>query len=140
MTTFDVRDLDQEFLRNRSEKEAKRIFNKESTRKGRSYIEILKTVMYGQASEVFMLSQGYKNNPQPYQDILEKSDEEPSEVKTTEKEAYIPDVLRRCKNIIDNDKWRNHPKIVHIWINNKKDFIYKYYGKYVYNGKEFIVH
>ena len=140
MITFNVKDLDPIALKLRAEGEAKRIFAKESTRKGRTYEEVLAACMYGQASELYMISQGYYNNPEPYQDILEKDKETPAEVKTTEGEYYVEYVLKRCADIILNESWRKHPHIVHIWINNKKDLIYTYNGKYVWNGKEFIVH
>jgi len=131
---FNLKEIDPVVLKERAAGEAKKIFAKESTRRDRTYEEILKTCMYGQAAEVYMLSQGFTDNPEPFQDVLDH--EEPIEVKVTEGEHYVEYVLRRCV-AKKQQSYTNHPNYVYVWINDKKSFDYYLHGIYKWNGKEF---
>ena len=134
---FNLKDLDPTALRARAYYEAVLIDSNPAQAKGRSFNEILTTCMYGQAAELYMLTQGFTDDLRDYKDVV-RPDGVPTEVKVTECEAYVPYVLKRC-NAAAFEKWRKYSKILYIWINDKKSFEYTLYGIYEWNGKEFVV-
>ena len=93
---FNVRDLDATVLKERAEAEATEIYSKDSTRKGRTLEEITLATMYGHAAEVWLLQNGFKDDTRKYKDLFEP-DGTPIEVKVTQTDRYIPDVLNRCR-------------------------------------------
>lgn len=135
---FNVKNLDQKALHTRAYYEAVLIAANPNQAKGRSLEEIVATCMYGQAAELYMLTQGFTDDLRAYKDVV-RPDGVPAEVKVTECEAYVPYVLKRC-NSAAMEKWRQYSKILYIWINNKKSFEYTLYGIYEWNGEEFVVH
>lgn len=128
---FNVKDLDQDMLKSRALKEAKRIFQKKSTRKNRTLEEIHITAMYGHAAEIYLLNNGFTDDDREFKDVI-SPEGEPVEVKVTEGEYYVPYVLKRCNEAFF-EPWRNYPKILYIFINDKKTFDYKLYGIYEWN-------
>jgi hypothetical protein len=130
-------DIDLVYLKERASKEAKLIFSKESTRQGRSFIDILATTMYGHAAEVYLIQhQKFKDDPRPFKDVIDLNGKN-VEVKVTECKEYVPYVLARCEKYA-SEKWRNYPAIVYIFINNKRDMMYNLEGVYHWNGINFI--
>ena len=134
---FNVKDLDQDIIKNRALKEAKSIFQKKSTRKNRTLEQIHATTMYGHAAEVYLLNNGFTDDDREYKDVI-SPEGEPVEVKVTEGEYYIPYVLKRC-NEAASESWKNYAKILYIFIGNKKTLDYKLNGIYEWNNnsKEF---
>ena len=133
---FDSRNLDQKALYKRALDEAEKIHKKPSTSKNRSLKEIINTCLYGQAAEQYLIEvHGWSDDPRPYKDVI-NLDNEPVEVKVTEGKYYVPYVLKRADQAA-TETYRNYPKRLIIFINNKKDFTYEKYGEYVYNGHKF---
>lgn len=133
---FNRSQLDQDFLYKRAFAEATEIFKKESTRKGREIDEIVKTCMYGQAAEVYLLSLGYIDDTRPYKDLFEP-DDTPIEIKVTKHTGNVPYVLERCAERI-KETWRDHPKRVYVWINDTESDEYVLHGIYDWNGSGWI--
>lgn len=134
---FNVKDLDIEFLKQRAFAEAKDIFSKDSTRRGRSLEEIKETCLYGHAAEVYLIKhQGFKDNPLDYTDVKTPTGK-PAEIKVTQGEYYVRYVLERC-DAAANQKWRNYPAILYIFIGDKDTLDYHLYGRYCYNGTNFV--
>lgn len=136
-TKFNVKDLDAKALYERAYREAILIDGNPSQAKGRSLEEIIVTCMYGQAAELFMLTQGFADDLRAYKDVI-RPDGVPSEVKVTEHEGNVPYVLQRC-NAAAAEAWRKYSPMLYIWINDKKSYDYRLYGMYEWNGKEFIL-
>lgn len=138
--SFDVKnDIDSTLLYDRAYKEAYEIYKKPSTRKGRSLEAIIVNCMYGQAAEVYLLQNGFIDDTRPYKDLFEpvKLGSNSIEVKVTQFDHYVPYVLKRCTDRINVQKWMNHPKIIYVFINNKKDSAYSFKGRYKWNGNDF---
>lgn len=130
-------DVDIDFLAARAKREALLIDENPNSAHGRSFKEIYVTCMYGQAAEVYMLSQGYKDDTRRYKDVLEPTGE-PAEIKVTEHTGNVPYVLRRC-NAAASDPKRQYAKRLYIWIGDKKTYDYYLHSIYNWNGTEFIV-
>jgi hypothetical protein len=134
---FNRNDLDQEFLHARTEDEAKQIFNKESTRQGRTYEQVYQTCLYGQTAECYLIQfQKFKDDPRPYKDVFTPVGK-PAEIKVTEGDYYVDYVIERCEKYA-KEKWRQYPSIVYVFIGNKSSLEYNLYGVYHWNGKNFI--
>jgi hypothetical protein len=133
---FNLKEIDPVVLKQRAVGEAEKIFAKESTRQGRTYDQILNTCMYGQAAEVYMMTQGFTDNTEPYQDVIHPSGAW-VEVKATEGVYYIPSVITRCVNK-KKQPYTKHPDLVYIWINDKRSFEYILDGIYKWNGTTFV--
>ena len=133
---FNVKDLDAKALQQRAYYEAVLIAGNPNQAKGRSLGEIMSACMYGQAAELYMLTQGFTDDLRAYKDVV-RPDGVPAEVKVTECEAYVPYVLKRC-NAAKMETWRQYASILYIWINDKKSYDYSLYGTYEWNGKEFV--
>lgn len=134
---FNVRDIDHDLLKKRARAEARAIFLKESTRKNRTEEEIIATVMYGHAAEVYLIQyQGFKDDERPYKDVFDPNGKD-VEVKVTESEQFVPYVVGRCNNDA-KDKWRKYPKKLYVFIGDRHTLDYHLYSTYSYNGTEFI--
>lgn len=133
---FNLKQLDIYSIRERAWEEAVKIYNKPSTRHNREFPEILATCMYGQAAEVYLMSQGFTDDTRPFRDVLHP-DGTPVEVKVTEGDYYVEYVLEHCR---EKRLWKNsdHPDIVYVFINDKKSYEYKLHDIYKWNGSEFI--
>ena len=116
--------------------EAKKIYNKESTRRGRTLEEIYKVCKYSHAAEQYLIETGWTDDEREYKDLFDPYFDS-VEIKVTEGEYYISYVLERCKEA-KLQKWRKYPDIVYIFINNKVDKEYHHEGVYVWNGDEFV--
>ena len=129
-------DLDSQELYARAEAEAKSIYRKDSTRRGRSLKQIVETVLYGHAAELYLIKHhGFKEDSCEYKDVID-TNENLVEVKVTEGEYYVPYVLARCNEAV-KETWRKYPKVLYVFIGNKKTCDYHLHGIYHYNGKEF---
>lgn len=136
MLSFDSNNLNHEAWAQRARAEAALIYNKPSTRNNRSLQEIYETTKYGHAAEQFLIEQcGYTDDPRPYKDVFNTKGQ-PTEVKVTEGDYYVPFVLKRANEAAANPK-RNYPKNLIIFTAPRNNTIYKLYGYYEYNGKQF---
>lgn len=138
MITFNSKTLDQKALSDRAMAEAKLIYSKPSTRRGRSLEKIFETCAYGHAAEQFLIEKkGYTDDDRPYKDVIDPNGE-PVEVKVTEGDYYIKYVLKRC-NDSASEAWRNYPKKLIVFTCNNKlgSTNYKLYGEYSWDGNEF---
>lgn len=134
---FNLKELDLQVIKSRAFDEAVKIYEKPSTRKGREFHEILATCMYGQAAEVYLMTQGFSDDTRPFRDVIHP-DGTPVEVKVTRTEHNIKYILEDCKK---KRLWKDstHPNVVYVFISNKKLYEYVLHGIYVWNGEEFIL-
>jgi hypothetical protein len=129
-------DLDRHELYDRARSEAKSIYLKDSTRRGRSLEQIIETVLYGHAAELYLIKyHGFQDDLREYKDVIDTNKNQ-VEVKVTEGEYYVPYVLARC-NEASKNTWRKYPKVLYVFIGDKETCDYHLYGVYHYNGKEF---
>ena len=129
-------DLDSVRLYNRAEAEAKLIHKKPSTARGRSLKEIIETVMYGHAAELYLLDhKGFRDDTREYKDVIDPEGND-VEVKVTEGKHYVPYVLDRC-NAAAMETWRKYPEKLYIFIGNKESCDYHLHGIYEWNGEQF---
>ena len=134
--TFNVKkDIDIQLLKDRAFKEAASIFSKESTRRGRTLKQIREVQLYGQASELWLLKNGFEDDKREYKDVLRNN--VPIEVKTVGYPKAVKYELDRC-NDCRKEAWRNYPNIVYMFIGNRKTLDYYLEGIYEWNGKEFV--
>ena len=106
MRTFSLKDINLIELLAKAKVESQLIFDKESTRKGRTLNDITVTNMYGLAAEQFLIEKcNFTDNPLPYQDVISPEGID-VEVKVTKVFNYIPDVLRRLK-----EKRKKYPSL-----------------------------
>jgi hypothetical protein len=138
MRSFSLKDIDLIELLAKAKAESQLIFDKESTRKGRTIDDITVTNMYGLAAEQFLIEKcNFTDNPLPYQDVISPEGID-VEVKVTKVFNYIPNVLYRLK-----EKRKKYPSLyqpdwVIIYINDKKTRDYVFAGTYKWNGKTYV--
>jgi len=138
MRTFSLKDINLIELLAKAKVESQLIFDKESTRKGRTLNDITVTNMYGLAAEQFLIEKcNFTDNPLPYQDVISPEGID-VEVKVTKVFNYIPDVLRRLK-----EKRKKYPSLyqpdwVFIYTNNKKTRDYVFAGAYKWTGRTYV--
>ena len=99
--------------RQRAKNEAEKIFNKESTRRGRTFEEIYEVCEYSHAAEQYLIETGWTDDEREYKDLFD---------------PYFDSV---------EIKVTGHPDIVYIFINNKVDKEYHHEGVYKWNGHRF---
>lgn len=134
-----IDDLDGYELYSRAETEAKLIHSKPSTRRGRSLEDIIETVLYGHAAELYLIKhRGFSDDPRPFKDVIDTQND-PVEVKVTEGDYYVPYVLERA-NKAASESWRQYPNWLYIFIGDKSSCDYQLHGIYLWNGKEFCLH
>lgn len=134
---FNATILDQERLKARAYTEAQLIFDKESTRRGRSLQEVRRDCLMGHAAELYLIDHcGFKDDPRPYKDVFD-TEGAPAEIKTTRKVKDVHHILRRAKEYMLED-WRKYPKQVYIFLVNGYNGDYELHGIYNWNGKEFV--
>jgi len=126
---FSRADLDRKFLLARAEAEAQKILPKDKT--GRTYEQILRDCLYGQAAEVYLLTQGYTDDTRDYKDLFEP-DGTPIEIKVTKHAGNVGYVLDRCRERIA-EKWREHPTRVYIFLNDRESDDYELQGIWNWN-------
>lgn len=138
MMEFNAGDLDANFYLKRANKEAEEIYSKPSTRKNRTKAQILETVLYGHAAEVYLiLNHNFKDDERKYKDIFDKENNS-VEVKVTEGEYYVPYVLDRAIEA-KQKKWMKFSDILYIFIGNKTTADYHLHGIYKWNGEKFVL-
>ena len=129
-------DLDPRELLMRASTEAKLIYKKPSTRKGRTLQQITEACLRGHAAELYLIKyQNFSDDLREYKDLFDPS-EESTEIKVTEGEYYVPYVLNRC-NQAAAEKWRKYPKKLMIFIDDSKTNDYYLYNTYEYINFEF---
>lgn len=134
---FNASILDPIRLRERAYVEAEGIFSKDSTRRNRTLEQVRKACLMGHAAELYLIDHcGFRDDTRPYKDVFDTEDE-PVEVKVTQKEKDVPFVLKRC-NEAAVEAFRKYPKILYIFIVNGYNGDYRLHGIYHWNGKEFI--
>ena len=134
---FNASDLNPELFLKRANKEAEEIFSKE-TRRNRTKAEILETVLYGHAAEVYLIEyHNFKDDERKYKDVFD-TEGNSIEVKVTEGEYYVKHVLDRA---IEDKKqpWRKFSDILYIFIGNKTTADYHLHGIYKWNGEKFVL-
>ena len=110
---FNVKDLDQDAFVARAKAEAQLIYNKPSTRKGRTLEKIIQTVLIGHAPEYYLIQfKHFKDDPRDYKDVIEPEGD-PAEQKATSQSHYVPFVLERANVQYDIEKK------LYIWVHNK---------------------
>lgn len=135
---FTMSMIDHDILHNRAMLEAEQIFDKDSTRRGRSLQEIYEITKYGQAAEVYLMQyHNFVNDTRKYKDVIDPNNNS-VEVKVTEGTYYVNYVLARCVKA-KLEPFRNYPSIVYIFIGNKVSQEYYLHGIYVWNGKSFVL-
>ncbi len=138
MKSFSLKDINLIELLAKAKAESQLIFDKESTRKGRTLDDITVTNMYGLAAEQFLIEKcNFTDNPLPYQDVISPEGID-VEVKVTKVFNYIPNVLRRLK-----EKRKKYPSLyqpdwVFIYTNNRKTREYVFAGTYKWNGNTYV--
>ena len=135
---FNAADLNPKLYLERADKEANEIFSKESTRKGRTKAQILETVLYGHAAEVFLMEYyDFKDDDRKYKDLFDKEGNS-IEVKVTEGDYYVPYVLKRAVEA-KQKKWMKFSNILYIFIGNKTTADYFLHGIYKWDNKKFVL-
>ena len=130
------KDLDPVRLYNRAEAEAKLIYSKPSTRRNRSLEDIIETVMYGHAAELYLIDhEGFKDDTREYKDVIDLEGKD-VEVKVTEGSYYVSHVLDRC-NAAATETWRKYPEKLYIFTGDKISCDYRLHGIYLWNGTQF---
>jgi hypothetical protein len=135
---FNAADLDPELYLKRASKEAEEIFSKDSTRRNRTKVQILETVLYGHAAEVYLMQyHNFKDDERKYKDVFD-TEGNSIEVKVTEGEYYVEHVLGRA---IEDKKqpWRKFSNILYIFIGNKTTADYHLHGIYKWNNEKFVL-
>jgi hypothetical protein len=135
---FNARELDQDLYVRRAKEEASQIYAKPDTRRGRSFVNILQTTLYGHAPEVYLIDRcGFTDDERPYKDVID-TDGNYVEVKATKGDYYVPYVLKRA-NEAKQITWKKYPDILYIFIGDKKTADYELEGVYKWNGTQFVV-
>ena len=129
--TFNVKkDINIQLLKDRAFKEAASIFSKETTRKNRTLKQIREVQLYGQASEIWLLKNGFEDDEREYKDVLRNG--VPIEVKTVGYLNGVEGQLKRCKEA-KKQLWREYPDIIYLFIGNRKTLDYYLEGIYEWN-------
>lgn len=135
---FNASQLDNNFYLDRAKAEANEIFSNESTRRDRSFRNILETTLYGHAAEVFLIQEcGFKDDARKYKDVIDTNGFS-VEIKVTEGDYYVPYVLERAEKA-KLQVWREYPDILYVFIGNKKTADYELNGVYKWNSKRFVL-
>ena len=133
--TFNVKkDIDPILLKQRAQEEAIQIHSKESTRRGRTLPQIKEACMFGHASELWLMKNGFADDTRKYKDLLK--DNIPVEVKTVGYPKAVEYEIARC-NDRKKEAWRDFPDTVYMYIGNRKTLDYYLEGIYQWNGKKF---
>lgn len=136
MITFKTSELDHGIWSARAIQEAKAIFSKPSTARGRTYEQILQACLRGQAAETWLLSKGYTNDDRPFHDVIDPKGE-PIEVKVTEGDYYVRYVLDRYEARLLQG-WGDLSKTVYIFLNEEDSDQYTFHGIFKWSGKAFV--
>ena len=134
MRDFNLKDFDateKMQIIDRSHREANDIKKNPKQRRGRTDQRILEDCMMGQAAEVFMISKyNYRDDPRRFKDTFN------TRGKSVDQKVIGYDdpqwTLDNCKNIIENESWREFPHIVQIWYNKRNTDEYIWKGEYHY--------
>jgi hypothetical protein len=133
--TFNAsKDIDPALLKQRAKEEAIQIHSKESTRKGRTLPQIIEACMFGHASELWLLKNGFTDDTRKYKDLFK--DNVSVEVKTVGYPLAAEYEIARC-NDRKKETWRNFPDIVYMYVGDRKTLDYYLEGIYQWNGRRF---
>jgi len=135
---FNAKELHKEFYLSRGRREATEISSKDSTRRDRTFENVLETTLYGHAAEVYLIQEcGYTDDDRKYKDVIDPEGNS-VEIKVTEGDYYVPHVLERAEKA-KLETWRGYPDILYVFIGNKKTAEYSLHGKYYWDGQKFSV-
>ena len=135
---FNAADLDPNVYLQRANKEAEEIYSKPSTRKNRTKAQILETVLYGHAAEVYLMQyHAFKDDERKYKDVFDK-DGNSIEVKVTEGDYFVSYVLDRAIEA-KQKKWMKFSDILYIFLGDKTTADYSLHGIYKWNGEKFVL-
>jgi hypothetical protein len=134
-TSFDTKDLDSALWELRALTEAKLIFGKESTRRGRTWEDVLSVCMQGQAAEIWLMSQGFTNDERNYHDVIHPSGTS-IEVKVTSWNARY--ILDRYAEKLKGARRAEWPTTVYVFYNELGSSLYVFHGIFHWNGERFI--
>jgi len=135
---FNATELNREFYLNRAENEASEIYSKDSTRRNRTFQNILETTLYGHAAEAYLIQEcGYSDDDRKYKDLIDIKGRS-VEIKVTEGEYYVPYVLKRAEKA-KLQTWRGYPDILYVFIGNRKTADYELNGVYKWNNERFVL-
>ena len=108
MMRFNIKDLNQKQLVEKSNKESDAIYSKESTRKGRTIEAIRMSNLYGLASEQFLIEKcGFNDDPRAYKDVISPQGHS-VEIKTTSAKG-VAKMLNTCDYWKVSEPWRQLP-------------------------------
>jgi len=125
-------DLDRNFWLERAFTEAQKIYNRLSTRRNRSLDQIKKATAFGHAAECWLIQEyNFKDDTREYKDLFD-TDGNPVEIKVVGRIENVPYELRNCANRM-NEKWRQHPEIVYMFIGNRETGDYNFHSKYIWH-------
>jgi hypothetical protein len=128
--TFNAKNLDRKFLRDRIQKESKRIFETQKGERYRTLEQIYHDNGKGQAAEAHLiLNCGFLDDPRPFKDVISFTGI-PIEVKVTENPHNVRRILNKCGEDKLKPWWKDYPDWVFIWIMNPKSLEYKFYGSF----------
>jgi len=134
--TFNAaKDIDPVLLKQRAREEAIQIHSKPSTRRNRSLAQIVEACMFGHATELWLIKNGFKDDTRKYKDLF--LNDTPVEVKTVGYPNAVEFQLERCRK----DKlqvFRQYPDIVYMYIGNRKTLDYYLEGIYEWNGNKYV--
>ena len=136
MIEFNREDYRCDAFEERVKEEAQLIYDKPSTRHGRTLVQVQDTVRIGHFAEWFLLQhKGWADNPAMFMDIInEYKNELWTEVKVTDKKENVEYVIENANNMRDQlVEWgKPYSRALVIFTNNhKKDSpIYKFHSYY----------
>ena len=133
---FNIKDLNQKQLVEKSNKESDAIYSKESTRNGRTIEEIRAANLYGLASEQFLIEKcGFNNDPHKYKDVISPQGHS-VEIKTTSAKG-VGRMLNICNSWKADQPWRKLPEWLMIFESEWQSGEYKLQGTYKWNGQSY---
>ena len=135
---FNAADLNPNVYLQRANKEAEEIYSKETTRKNRTKAQILETVLYGHAAEVYLMQyHNFKDDERKYKDVFDTKGNS-IEVKVTEGEYYVKYVLNRAVEA-KKKPWMKFSDILYIFLGDKTTADYSLQGIYMWSGEKFVL-
>jgi len=130
----------------RAKVEAEKIYNKESTRLGRTYSKVVQDTLYGHAAEQYLIDEhSFKDDERDFKDLFDPVTGESVEVKVTSKIGYVDSVLERCRSSYHRVNSYNkipYSKKLYIFIGDRNTTEYELYNEYKWHNErqQFCLH
>lgn len=136
-TENDIINIDS--LNKRAMTEAKAIYSKESTRKGRSLDEVYSSTRYSHIAEQYLIDcQGFTDDTRPFKDVID-SNGVSVEVKVTSSSNFVPFIIDRANECMLSWRAKTYSKVLYIFVAGKSELAeYTLHGIYKWNGKTFV--